>query len=260
MNLSIIIPVFNSSKILKKLVKSIKHHLNIKLNNKFEIIFINDHSTDDSWSAINELSKKYSFVKGIDLKKNVGQHTAIFVGLNYATGSKIITMDDDLQHPPSYLLKIYYSLLDFDVCYTSYINRQHVLWKILVSKLNNIFSNFLFNKPNNVYLSSFRGFQSKIKNKIINEKPNIIFLDSLILKHSKKITSIKIVHQKRFRGESNYNLKKLLNLWFDMIENFYFFPIRIGSFIGVSVFLLVKFIRFFQKKKYLKIEISKITF
>ncbi len=260
MNLSIIIPVFNSSKILKKLVKNIKYHLDIKLNNKFEIIFINDHSSDSSWSVIRELSKKYSFIKGIDLKKNIGQHAAIFVGLNYSTASKIITMDDDLQHPPSYLLKIYNKLSNFDVCYTTYINRQHVLWKILVSKLNNFFSNFLFNKPNNVYLSSFRGFKSTIKNKIIKEKPNIIFLDSLILKHSKKTTSIKIVHQKRFRGESNYNLKKLLNLWFDMIENFYFFPIRIGSFIGALVFLMVKFIRFFQKKKILKIEISKKTF
>ncbi len=103
MNLSIIIPVFNSSKILKKLVKNIKYHLDIKLNNKFEIIFINDHSSDNSWSVIRELSKKNSFIKGIDLKKNIGQHAAIFVGLNYATASKIITMDDDLQHPPSYL-------------------------------------------------------------------------------------------------------------------------------------------------------------
>ena len=88
MKLSIVIPTYNSSKIIQTLVKDIKFNLCKKLNNRFEIIFINDCSTDNTWSIIQKITKKYSFVKGIDLKKNVGQHAAIFVGLKYCSWKK----------------------------------------------------------------------------------------------------------------------------------------------------------------------------
>ena len=260
MKLSIIIPVFNSSDILEKLVQNIKYELEIKLFNEFEIIFVNDCSSDDSWLTILQLSKKYSFIKGIDLKYNIGQHSAIFVGLIFAKGLRLITMDDDLQHPPSYIVKIYNELNNFDICYTSYIERKHLYWKIFVSNLNNFFSSLLFNKSYKIYLSSFRGFTSSVKNQIINGKPKKIFLDSLILKYSKKITSIEIIHQKRFKGDSNYNIKKLFTLWFDMIENFHLYPIRFGSLIGIFAFLFVKFFRFFKDRKNFQYFISNKTF
>ena len=260
MKLTIIIPVFNSSNILEKLVENIKDEIEIKLFSEFEIILINDSSLDDSWSTILHLSRKYSFIKGIDLAYNIGQHSAIFVGLIFAKGSRIITMDDDLQHPPSYIIKIYKELNNFDICYTSYIERKHLFWKILVSNLNNLFSSLLFNKSYKIYLSSFRGFTSPVKNQIIKDRPEKVFLDSLILKYSEKITSIKIIHQKRFKGESNYGVKKLFNLWFDMIENFHFYPIRFGSLIGVVAFVFVKFFRLYKNKKNFQYSISNKTF
>ena len=109
-------------------------------------------------------------------------------------------------------------------------------------------------------MSSFRGFTSSVKNQIINGKPKKIFLDSLILKYSKKITSIQIIHQKRFKGHSNYNLKKLFTLWFDMIENFHLYPIRFGSLIGIVSFLFVKFFRFSKDRKNFQYFISNKTF
>lgn len=260
MKLSIVIPVFNSSDILEKLIQNIKDEIEIKLNNDFEIILVNDHSTDDSWITILKLSRKYSFIKGIDLKYNIGQHSAIFVGLIFAKGSRLITMDDDLQHPPSYLVKIYRELKNFDICYTSYTERKHLLWKILVSNLNNFFSSLLFNKSYKIYLSSFRGFNCYVKNQIIKDKPKKVFLDSLILKHSKKITSIQIIHQKRFKGESNYDVKKLFTLWFDMIENFHLYPIRFGSLIGLVAFIFVKFFRSIKDRKNFHYSIRKKTF
>ena len=109
---------------------------------------------------------------------------------------------------------------------------QHWLWflrKFQFSKLNLLYI---------IYLSSFKGFTSKVKNKFIGTKQQKIFLDGLILKYSKNITSIDIIHQKRFEGDGNYSAKKLFTLWFDMIENFHFFPLRFGSFIGTISFLI----------------------
>jgi undecaprenyl-phosphate 4-deoxy-4-formamido-L-arabinose transferase len=260
MKLSIVIPVYNSSVILKDLVSKIKFVLSKNYFTSFEIILVNDCSLDDSWNVIEKLSKRLHFIKGINLKYNVGQHGAIFVGLKYAKGNKIITMDDDLQHPPKNIINIVKKLTNYDICYTVYLNRKHFFWKILVSKANNIFASFLFNKSYNIYLSSFRGFTSEVKNKIIKRKPNKVFIDSLILKQSEKITSIKILHKKRVSGESNYNLKKLFYLWFDMIENFHFYPFRIGSIIGVFSFLFVKFFRLFSANKKTLFKIKKKTF
>ena len=260
MKLSIVIPTYNSSKIIQTLVKDIKFNLCKKLNNRFEIIFINDCSTDNTWSIIQKITKKYSFVKGIDLKKNVGQHAAIFVGLKFALGKKIILMDDDLQHPPASLIKIYNKLNNFDACYTLYLKRRHNFWKIIISYINHLFSSFLFDKPYRIYLSSFKGFTSKVKNEFIRTKQKRIFLDGLILKYSKNIASINIIHQKRFEGDGNYSAKKLFSLWFDMIENFHFYPIRFGSFIGTISFLIVKLIRIFKKKFFFTYKIKSKTF
>ncbi len=260
MKLSIVIPVYNSSEIIEKLVKNLKFYLNKKLSNKFEIIFVNDCSVDSSWSFIKKLAKKHSFVKGIDLKDNIGQHAAIFVGLKFSKGEKIIVMDDDLQHPPSSIITIYNKLNNFDACYTLYLKRKHNFWKILISEINHLFSSFLFNKPYKIYLSSFKGFTSEVKNKFIATKPKIIFLDSLIIKYSENITSINIVHQKRFKGISNYNIKKLFSLWFDMIENFHFYPLRFGSIIGIMAFLFIKLFRIFEKEKKFLYKIKDKTF
>ncbi len=249
MKLSIIIPVYNSSKILVKLAYEINSFLTNELKNQYEIIFINDSSSDNSWNVIKELSKKFSFLKGINLEKNIGQHGAIFVGLQFCKGKKIIIMDDDLQHPPESLISIYNKLDNFDACYTLYIKRKHVYWKILISMTNNFFSSFLFNKPNNIYLSSLKGIRGNIKDGFISKEPKIPFIDSLILKQTKNITNIKINHQERFEGASNYSLKKLFILWFDMIENYHFYPFRFGSLIGLLAYLFVRLIRVFKKNK-----------
>tara|TARA_E500000178_G_C16989443_1_gene740055 strand:+ start:1041 stop:1820 length:780 start_codon:yes stop_codon:yes gene_type:complete len=249
MNLSIIIPVYNSSKILDKLAYEINFFLTNELKDQYEIIFINDSSSDNSWKVVKELSRKFSFIKGVNLEKNIGQHGAIFVGLQFSKGKKIIIMDDDLQHPPGSLISIYNKLDDFDACYTLYLKRKHVYWKILISMTNNYFSSFLFNKPNNIYLSSLKGIRGNIKDEIISKRPKIPFIDSLILKQTMNITNIKVNHQERFEGGSNYNLKKLFILWFDMIENYHFYPFRFGSLIGLIAYLFVKLIRLFNKNR-----------
>ena len=184
MNLSIIIPVYNSSKILKTLVKRIKKNLEAK---NYEIIFVNDASLDNSWNEIKKISKKNKKVKGINLSENFGQHSAIFAGLKYAKGKKIITMDDDLQHPPESIEDIMSKLNKHDLCYTIYLKRKHIFWKRSVSWVNNIFSSFLFNKPIHIYFSSFRGFDVKLLNQIVKDRNPIVFLDGLLLRYAKKI-------------------------------------------------------------------------
>ena len=159
MDLSIVIPVYNSENIIenliKKIIKSIKE---LKTVTSYEILLINDFSPDNSWGKISLLSKQFSEVKGIGLSANFGQHNAIMCGLRESKGEITITMDDDLQHPPESIKDLITKLEQgFDVCYTNYLNRKHPMWKKFVSWSNNLVSSYLLNKPYYIYLSSFRG-------------------------------------------------------------------------------------------------------
>ena len=114
----------------------------------YELILVNDKSLDDSWEKILKLCKSNAWVKGVDLRKNVGQHNAILAGLKFADGKTIITMDDDCQNSPKYIVDLCNEVnKGFDVCYASYLTKKHNILRILGSKINNLFVTLLFNKP-----------------------------------------------------------------------------------------------------------------
>ncbi len=219
MDLTIVIPVYNSELILPKLISEID--ISLKDNNiKKEIILVNDHSKDNSWKIIRQLSQNYDFIKGINLDKNYGQHNAIIAGLKFGQGNFFILMDDDFQHQPKYIIEIYNALANgYDVCYVKYLNRKHQKWKIFVSWLNNIVASLLAFKSIKIYTSSFKGFSKVINSKIINFRERDIFLDWLILSQTSNITIIKVFHNERLSGKTNYNLRRLLELWSIMILN-----------------------------------------
>ena len=253
MDLSIIIPVYNSEKIIDNLVDQIIDSVkNIKTINSYEIILINDCSPDNCWEKIKLLSKKYGAVKGISLAENFGQHNAIMAGLKECKGEKIITMDDDLQHPPESIKNLVNELdKNFDVSYTKYLNRQHSFWKKIVSWLNNLISSFLLNKPYDIYLSSFRAFKKKIAKEIINYEGSSIYLDSLILKTTRNISIISVEHRERPHGFSNYGFRKLLLLWSDMIIDLKILPLRIASIFIIIILpfiIVIRKILFFSKR------------
>ena len=217
MNLSIVIPVYNSESIVSRLIEEIENAIK-SYNLEFEVVLINDCSADDSWEMIKKLSKKKNFIKEISLKNNYGQHNAISAGLNYTEGKFIVLMDDDLQHDPRYIVKIFNVLnKGYDSCYVKYIKRKHVFWKRSVSFFNHLISSFLSSKSLNIYTSSFKGFNRNICEIIKKDKEFEVFLDWLIVENSKKIETINVVHRERYTGRTNYNLNKLFILWSNMI-------------------------------------------
>jgi undecaprenyl-phosphate 4-deoxy-4-formamido-L-arabinose transferase len=249
MKISVIIPIYNSENIITKLIERIIIVLeSIENNHNYEIILINDFSLDDSWTIIENLSKKYKFLKGISLKENYGQHNAIMCGLKYSSGNIIITMDDDFQHEPEFIKKIYLELKNSktEVCYTYYLNRKHNFFKRIVSWFNNLFTTWFLGKSFNLYLSSFRGFKRVICDKLLDFKNSNVYIDGLILKSTKKISMISVVHFDRLNGNSNYTLKKLFLLWRSMLINYEPNSFKPTNFIR---FFLKYFVLFFKNKK-----------
>jgi len=240
-DISVVVPVYNASLNLKILVDEISEVLKSNFDN-YELILIDDNSLDNSWHKILELCKSNTWIKGIELRKNVGQHNAILAGLKFAEGNNIITMDDDCQNSPKYIVDLSNEVnKGFDVCYATYLIKKHNILRILASKINNLFVTLLFNKPLGLHLTSFRCISHDIKEEIIKNKSPSVYLDGLILSITQNISKISVTHNKRKSGTSNYTFFKLLSLWMQMATGFSIAPLRLASILGI-VFSITGFI------------------
>src|SRR5690554_2387572 len=99
---SVVVPVFNSQESLPLLAERLASTLP-DLFEAYELILVNDSSRDNSWPVICQLVEQYTWVRGINLMRNYGQHNALLCGIRSAKYELVITMDDDLQHPPEEL-------------------------------------------------------------------------------------------------------------------------------------------------------------
>jgi polyisoprenyl-phosphate glycosyltransferase len=238
--LSIVIPVYRSAPILPPLVERIEQLLaECGLAQAAELILVNDASPDDSWQVIRALAKAHPFVRGINLRRNFGQHNATMAGLNYSSGAIVVIMDDDFQHPPQEIINLIRAIESgADVCYTRYKGRQHALWKIAGSRFNNWVAKLLLDKPKDLYLSSFKAMRREVVLEAIKYQGPYAYIDGLILDITRSIQVIDIEHQARLEGKGNYNLRRSISLWLRMATSFSVFPLRVATVAGFSLALL----------------------
>ena len=234
---SIVVPVYRSQRILQALVEAIETAMQgAGYAGRFELILVNDASPDDSWAVIGGLARTKHFVRGISLRKNAGQHNAIMAGLNHVRGNTVVVMDDDLQHPPAEIP----ALVDIinaghDVCYTRYIGRQHAWWKRLGSRFNDRVATLLLKKPSGLYLSSFKAMRRGIVDEIVKYDGPFTYIDGLILNTTQSIGVRDIQHRSRFEGESTYSFGKLCSLWLKMATSFSVLPLRLATYLGFTL-------------------------
>ena len=124
-----------------------------------ELILVNDGSIDNSLEICRAfLDKAQMSMTLVDLARNFGEHNAVMAGLSHARGDHVITMDDDLQNPPSEVLRLLAraQLTGKDVIYACYEEKQHAYWRNIGSRFANWSADRLIDKPKGLYLSSFR--------------------------------------------------------------------------------------------------------
>lgn len=215
--ISIVIPVYNSQNSLFELYKRIKKAINGE-NFKFELILVDDSSSDKSYQKIIDLSRKDKRVKGIRLAQNFGQQNAIFCGFNYAQGDYIITMDDDMQHQAEDIVKLYKKIkdTDYDAVYAIPKNRDYSLVRKIGSKLTDKLFNLITPKTNNFRVSSFRIINRNLLQQILHTDKSFIYISAIMLQQKIKIANIYTEQKDRKYGESNYNFFKLIKLFFKL--------------------------------------------
>jgi glycosyltransferase involved in cell wall biosynthesis len=227
-NISVVIPVYNSEDCLNELIKKLTETLD-NLGKTYEIVLVNDCSPDNSWSKIAELCKVYDRLKGINLRKNFGQDCAIMAGLNNSSGEYAIIMDDDLQHDPKDIPTLIVGLeKGYDVCYALFESKKQSWFKNFGSWFNGKVAEIVIKKPKEVYLSPYKAIKRGVIDEIIKYDGPYPYVDGLIFRVTRSITQVNVEHHERYAGHGNYNLVKSIRVWLRLATNFSVFPLRVA--------------------------------
>ena len=211
-DVSVVVPVYRSAEILPALVEQLGNELD-KAFTRYEVILVNDCSPDDSWRVISDLCETHPFVRGLSLRNNVGQDNAIMAGLNVARGEAVVIMDDDLQHPPSGIAALVAALgKSYDVCFANFTTREHAWWKRLGSAFAGWVASAIAGKPVDIYLSPFKAMRAALVRELVAYDGPYSYVDGIILSVTARLTQIPMPHQARYAGDSNYNLRKSINV------------------------------------------------
>ncbi len=238
-DVSVVIPVYGSANILPSLVARLESTLRACVADAFEVILVHDHGPDNAWQVIGELAGGRHWLKGVNLRRNAGQHNAVMAGFAHASGEFIITMDDDLQHDPDDIPRILQAMhAGADLCYVRFSDRKHALWKKAGSAFNDYVASKLLDKPRNLYLSPFRGIRRDVCLTALEYRGPFVYVDGLLLQATSSYASITARHHARQDGKSGYSLRKSISLWLQMATSFSIVPLRLVSLAGVAASML----------------------
>lgn len=228
---SVIIPVLNEEGNLPSLYARLTKVMR-RLGESYEIIFVDDGSTDSSFQILSNIYQIDSEVKVIKFTRNFGQHPALMAGFDSAQGEIIITIDADLQNPPEEIPKLLSKLDDgCEVVFAIFMQRKHPLFRRVGSQ----FTKWVLSKLLPMDITNLSGFRA-IKNtvvaqlKLFHEKSK--FLDGLLCWMGYKVGTVEVEHNVRQAGKTKYSAFKLLSLWLDMVVSLTGLPLRIATFSG----------------------------
>jgi glycosyltransferase involved in cell wall biosynthesis len=229
--ITVVIPVYNSANILPVLVPQIETVL-ATLGRASEIILINDGSRDGSWNVISDLCRSNADVRGINLMRNFGQHNALLCGVRAARYDVVVTMDDDLQHPPASLPQLVAALDDYDVVYGTPAREQHGLWRDLASRATKRALQGALGAEVAAKVSAFRAFRTQIREAFRLFDAPFVSIDVLLTWGTTRFTCITVPHAPRHEGTSNYTFRKLLTHTANMMTGFSTLPLQFASIMG----------------------------
>jgi undecaprenyl-phosphate 4-deoxy-4-formamido-L-arabinose transferase len=245
---SVVVPVYGSAKTLRPLFDRLCGVLE-GTDEAFEVIFVDDGSPDESWEVLVELHGADPRVKAVQLMRNYGQHNALMAGFRHAQGRIVVTLDDDLQHPPEEIPKLLDALraTELDLVYGTFGDKQHGAWRNLGSAVVGIFYRAVFRSS--VQITSFRAIRRELLETIFPYNLNFTFIDGLLAWNTRRIGATRVAHHPRALGRSGYTLARLLVLTLNFVTNFSLLPLQLVSacgFLTAGLGLLTAFYYLFQ--------------
>jgi len=230
--ISIVVPVYRAAESLAELHRRVAEVFDAR-GQRFEILFIEDCGGDASWEVIRGLSRIDSRVHGLKMSRNYGQHNALLCGIRAARGDIVVTMDDDLQHPPEELPKLLTKLDEgFDVVYGPPREQQHGLLRNLASQITKLALEEAMGAANARQVSALRAFRTELREAFASYRSPTVNIDVLLTWASTRFVAVPVRHDARRFGQSGYTTAKLIRHALNMMTGFSTRPLQVASLIG----------------------------
>ncbi len=231
--LSIVIPVFNEELVLDEMISRL-HKCVSEMNINYEMVFVNDGSSDRTLALLKEQANKDSTIRFVSFSRNFGHQNAVIAGIVNSSGEAIVIIDGDLQDPPELIPEMYAKYKEgYKVVYAKRKQRlgesvfKKATAKLFYKLLKKITS---FNIP--VDTGDFRLISREVANHLINMGEGSKFLRGQIAWLGFKQTGVEFERQERKAGKTKYTFKKMMRLALDGITSFSNFPLQIATFLG----------------------------
>ena len=242
-SLSVIIPIFNEEKNIEPLLDAIYESLG-KLDYKFEVIAVNDGSTDGTQEALLAAESKYQQLRVINFKRNFGQTAAMSAGFDQSQGDIIIPIDSDLQNDPSDIGKLLKKIEEgYDVVSGWRKNRKdHAIRRNFLSKMANKLISFLFKLKIHDYGCTLKAYRKSCIEHVHLYGEMHRFIPVYASLVGARVTEIEVNHHPRIHGESKYGMSRIFKVLLDLMVLYFldrFFKKPIYLFGGVGFFLII---------------------
>lgn len=235
MNLSIVVPVYRGELYLPALTQRLSAALPT-FAESFEVIFVYDGSPDASWAVIEALTQKFLWARGIRLMRNYGQHNATLCGARAARYEIIVTMDQDLQHPPEEIPALLAKLEEgYDVVYGAPKKLpQGFLRNFLTANIKTILARVI-GAPAIQNISAFRAFRADLLAAFENFNSPAVILDALLSWGTTRFAAVPVNIAPAER--SNYNFSALVKAALLILTGYSALPLRLASWLGFAMTL-----------------------
>ncbi|WP_433211726.1 glycosyltransferase family 2 protein [Dactylosporangium sp. CS-047395] len=235
MSVSVVVPCYRSASILPRLVERLNAVLP-GIDPIHEIILVVD-STDATWDAARDLAAKHPAVQAIRMARNYGQHNALIAGIRAANCARIITMDDDLQHPPEELPKLVAALTDdLDVVYAVAESEEHGPLRNLTSwGAKNLVMGRTMGVPNADVLGALRIFRTFLRAGLDQVSGPHVSVDIALSWTTTRVGSVVVRMDQRTEGRSGFTLRSLTKHAVNMILGYSTKPLRLVTYLGFLI-------------------------
>ena len=238
---SIVVPVYNSEHTLEDLHRRLAKVFDEELKLPFELLLVDDGSKDHSYEVMKKLREEDKRVRIFQMARNCGQHNALLCGFHYVEGDFVITMDDDLQHPPEEIPKMIRYMDEHDevdVILGRYEERKHSLLRRIGTSISLKFTTKMLGKNPDLVITSFRLMRRFIVDAIRDTTIHLPQVGNLLLMTSNRIVNVDVHHDARAYGRSGYSFRELAReLLYDITTNSAY-PLLIVRNIGIVTFIV----------------------
>ena len=231
---SVVVPCFNSDKSIISLVERVRKVFVEKLRVSFEVVLIDDGSPNpNTWATVSGLADEFSEVSAIQLSRNFGKPGAVMCGYSESSGRLIVVMDDDLQHAPEDI-PLLLEQSTHSLVMGEFQSRAHPWWQKWASSFKNWLDFQLIGKPRHVYLSPFHMVKREVAEAMLRINSPTPHVGALMMHVTKDVVMVPVSHHPRRDGETNFTFSRRLKQFSNLVINNSSLVLRLVAWIGIG--------------------------